>query len=100
MWVADFFGAILDQFCGRQRRYCPPGTRTGQPISPRTTGYTNGALQHLTAVQIDPSGNVWVANNWSTDSPLSAPVGGDGLVQYVGLAAPVTTPLAGPPVRP
>lgn len=99
VWVADFLGATLVQFCGRRVRYCPPGVRTGEPITP-VGGYANGALQHVTAVQVDPSGNVWVANNWSTGSPLSQPVGGDGLVQYVGLAAPVKTPLAGPPVRP
>ena len=99
VWVADFVGAGLFQFCGRQVRYCPAGKRTGDPITPRG-GYTNGALQHVTAVQIDPSGNVWVANNWSTGSPISQPVGGDGLVQYIGLAAPVVTPMAGPPARP
>lgn len=99
VWVADFFGAGLYQFCGRQPRYCPPGSRMGTAITPKG-GYSNGALQHVTAVQVDPSGNVWVANNWSTGSPLSQPVGGDGLVQYIGLAAPVKTPMAGPPVRP
>ena len=99
VWVADFLGATLNQFCGRQARYCPPGARMGDPISP-AGGYANGALQHVTAVQVDPSGNVWLANNWSTSSPLSQPVGGDGLVQYIGLAAPVATPMAGPPTRP
>ena len=99
VWVADFWGATLHQFCGVQVKYCPPGTKTSGHISP-AGGYTNGALQHITAVQVDPSGNVWVANNWTTQSPLSQPVGGDGLVQYVGIAAPVKTPLAGPPVRP
>lgn len=99
VWVADFLGAGLFQFCGRQVRTCRPGARMGDPITPRG-GYTNGALQHVTAVQIDPSGNVWVANNWSTGSPLSQPVGGDGLVQYIGLAAPVKTPMAGPPQQP
>ena len=63
-------------------------------------GYTNGGIQHVTAVQVDPAGGVWVANNWSDQSPMSTPVGGDGLVQFIGLAAPVRTPLAGPPVRP
>lgn len=93
-------GATLNQFCGRQTRYCPPGKSAGDPVSPASTDFTNGALQHLTAVQIDPSGNVWVANTWTTTSPRSQPVGGDGLVQYIGLAAPVKTPLVGPPVRP
>jgi len=99
VWVADFFGATLNQFCGRQVKYCPPGMKSGGHISP-AGGYSNGGLQHVTAVQVDQSGNVWAANNWTTSSPMSQPVGGDGLVQYVGVAAPVKTPMAGPPARP
>jgi hypothetical protein len=49
-------------------------------------------LQHVTAVQVDQSGNVWVANNWETINPI---VGGDGLVEFIGAAAPVATPLIG-----
>jgi hypothetical protein len=48
-------------------------------------------------VQIDASGNVWVANNLKRIAPT---VGGDGLVEFIGLAAPVKTPLIGPPQRP
>ena len=53
-----------------------PGAKTGDPISPRASGFTNGGLEHVTAVQIDESGNAWVANNWSQLFPI---VGGDGL---------------------
>jgi hypothetical protein len=97
VWVTSFVGSTLTQLCGRNRSHCPPGIRTGDAISPRATGFTNGHLQHLTAVQIDQSGNVWVANNWSSISPI---VGGDGLVEFIGAAAPVRTPLIGPPRRP
>ncbi len=99
VWVADCFGATLNQFCGRQAQYCPPGKKMGDPITP-AGGYTNGALKHLTSVQIDQSGSVWVCNNWSDQSAIKNPVGGDCLVQSIGLAAPVTTPRAGPPIRP
>ena len=97
LWVASFVGGTLTQLCGRSRAHCPPGMGTGDPISPSATGFTNGHLEHLTAVQIDQSGNVWVANNWSSISPT---VGGDGLVEFIGAAPPVKTPLIGPPRRP
>jgi hypothetical protein len=97
LWVASFVGGTLTQLCGRSRSHCPPGMGTGDPISPSATGFTNGHLEHLTAVQIDQSGNVWVANNWSSISPT---VGGDGLVEFIGAAPPVKTPLIGPPRRP
>jgi hypothetical protein len=55
-----------------------------------------GGLQHLTAVQVDQSGNVWLANNWRR----IAPTVGDGLVELIGAAPPVATPMIGPPVAP
>lgn len=97
VWVASFVGRKLTLLCGRIVANCPPGTETGEPISPRRTGFTNGGLQHITAVQVDQSGNAWVANNWEKIKPT---VGGDGLVQFIGAAAPVKTPLIGPPQRP
>jgi hypothetical protein len=51
----------------------------------------------VTAVQVDQSGNVWVANNWEDVEPV---VGGDGLVEFIGAAPPVRTPLIGPPSAP
>jgi hypothetical protein len=100
VWVAGFNGSTLTQLCGQDTDGCPPGKSTGDTISPHKTGFTSRGLQHLTAVQIDQSGNVWVANNWSTGSSLSQFVGGNGLVEFVGLAAPVKTPLIGPPEQP
>ena len=97
VWVASFWGRRLTELCGTRTSTCPPGLQTGQPIAPRVKGYTNGGLQHITAVQIDSSGNAWVADNWATAVPIT---GGDGLVEYVGIAAPVRTPLIGPPRRP
>lgn len=99
VWVAGFYGVTLTQLCGQDAN-CPPGKRTGDPISPRRTGFVSEGIQHLTAVQVDQSGNVWVANNWSTGSPLSHFVGGNGLVEFIGMAAPVKTPLIGPPQSP
>jgi len=55
-------------------------TGLSSTISP-AAGY--GALNAPVAVAVDGSGNVWTAN--SGDSSIS---------EFVGLAAPVTTPIA------
>jgi hypothetical protein len=96
-WVASFIGETLTELCGANTSACPPGSATGTAISPTRRGFLNGGLEHLTAVQIDESGDVWVANNWSKLSPIT---GGSGLVDFIGLAAPVRTPLIGPPQQP
>ncbi|MFD7992356.1 LysM peptidoglycan-binding domain-containing protein [Streptomyces mexicanus] len=96
VWVAGFLTPGVWTLCGADTTACTPGARTGTVLSP-PNGFRSKALQHLTAVQIDQSGNVWLANNWSQIVP---PVGGTGLVQLIGLATPVCTPLTPVPVRP
>ncbi|WP_236573000.1 LysM peptidoglycan-binding domain-containing protein [Streptomyces sp. GS7] len=96
VWVAGFGNSSVSLLCGANTAACPPGAATGTVLSP-PMGLRNKAIQHLTAVQIDASGNVWLANNWSK---LLPPTGGEGLVQLVGLATPVCTPLTPLPVRP
>jgi streptogramin lyase len=105
VWVADFLGDAIVELCGQNPSTCPRradghARRTGDTISPAATGYTNSGVQHLTCVQVDGAGNVWGCNNWSTGSSFAQFVGGDGVVELVGLAAPVKTPLIGPPQRP
>lgn len=100
LWVAGFHDPAITLLCGAASRTCPGDRRTGDPISPARHGYASEGLQHVTAVQVDPSGNVWAANNWTTGSPLSQFVGGNGLVEFIGAAPPVATPLIGPPQRP
>ncbi len=90
-----------------------PGKYVGDPISP-PTGYTvpsagsevllhNGdplygpgaepsfiPMMRQTSVVIDQAGNIWSINNWKPDFDidiLSNP-GGDGIIIFVGLAAP------------
>jgi hypothetical protein len=65
--------------------------------------YANGNAQSVTAVQIDPAGNVWYANNWNEVTAVADPdrrlitrAGGDGVLVFYGLVAPVKTPLMGP----
>lgn len=89
VWVAGF-----------QRHNLTELANDGTPVSSARTGFTSQAFQHVTAVQVDPSGNVWLANNWSTGSSLKDFVGGNGLVKLVGAATPVKTPLIGLPQKP
>ena len=100
VWVAGFHDPAITLLCGAASRTCPGDRRIGDPISPAKHGYSTKGLQHVTAVQVDPSGNVWAANNWTTGSPLSQFVGGNGLVEFIGAAPPVAAPLIGPPQRP
>ncbi len=104
VWVANATGHSVTQLCGARPTNCPPGAKTGDPISP-PGGYIGG-LQIITDVAIDPAGNVWVANNWDMpeqgfkevpEPALSTRFGGNGTVVFFGLAKPVRTPLIGPP---
>ncbi|MCH0565378.1 MULTISPECIES: hypothetical protein [unclassified Streptomyces] len=96
VWVANFGGHRVANLCGARESACPEGLHTGDPISPAATGYPEQGLERNTAVQIDPSGNVWLANNWR-NVPVQTNPGGREMVVFVGLAAPVRTPLLGAP---
>ncbi|MEM7588103.1 MAG: hypothetical protein AAF560_32245 [Acidobacteriota bacterium] len=83
VWVANFGGYRVSHF-----------TSSGEPVAPR--GYHSDLLERITGVSIDPSGNVWLINNWHNRIHLENP-GGNSLVVFVGLATPVETPLIGGP---
>ncbi|WHZ23875.1 MAG: hypothetical protein OJF47_002987 [Nitrospira sp.] len=87
----------ISRFCGVATKKCPKGMNVGDPISPRT-GYRSDALDRITGGQIDPSGNIWLTNNWKRDAnPFLNPFG-NAIVIAIGAAAPIKTPLIGPPV--
>lgn len=88
VWVANFAGKRLSHFCGADPAACPPGLTTGDPISPAVTGYFFDGLVRNTGVVVDPSGNVWLTNNW-LEVPIQTNPGGHEIVAYVGLAPPV-----------
>lgn len=94
VWVSNFAGRRVSEFCGLEPRNCPPGRETGDPISP-AAGYGFSGLQRNTAVEIDPAGNVWITNNWKL-APIQTNPGGYHVVVMVGAASPVKTPLIGP----
>lgn len=96
VWVSNFTGQRVSRFCGlRAAANCPPSKQTGDPISP-DEGYGFAGLTRNTAVQVDPSGNLWVTNNWKQVALPNNP-GGYEVVIFVGAAAPLATPLIGPP---
>ena len=61
------------------------------------SGYGFDGLVRNTGVAVDPSGNVWLCNNWK-EVPVQANPGGYEMVVYVGVAGPVTR--AAPRARP
>jgi hypothetical protein len=87
----------VSHFCGVDKAKCPATKRkVGKAISPDGTGYTSDALDRNTGIAIDPSGNVWLVNNWKR-TPLLTNPGGNSIAVLVGAAAPVRTPLIGTP---
>ena len=103
VWVSNSMSHTITQLCGVRTETCPPGLKTGDPISP-PGGYIGG-LKTITGIALDPAGNVWVANSWDQtlagfkevpDEALSTRFAADSTVVFFGLAKPVRTPLIGP----
>ena len=79
IWAANSGANSLSEF-----------SSVGAPLSP-ATGYTGGGLNSPLALAIDGAGNVWVINNTNTSSSVS---------EFIGLAAPLKTPLRNLPQKP
>ncbi len=63
----------------------------GIPVSPAGTGFAGAGLNLPAGIAVDASGNLWVVNNGD---------GSNSITEFVGVAAPVKTPLFGPPTLP
>jgi hypothetical protein len=111
VWVANFAFPLdaddvddppigpnrVSHFCGVDTEKCPLSKQeVGAAISPDGTGYISDALVRNTGLSIDPSGNVWLINNWK-QIPIQGNPGGNSVAVMVGAAAPVKTPLIGTP---
>lgn len=105
VWISNFAGTHgqIAHLCGARTENCPPGMKTGDPISP-PGGYVGGGLQMQTDLALDPAGNIWVMNNWQDiDSCFGKPAealstlcGGQGVTVFYGMARPVAAPQIGP----
>jgi hypothetical protein len=105
VWISNFAmpNSPITELCGVRTENCPPGFKTGQPISP-PDGYVGGGLQMQTDLAVSPSGDVWVMNNWQDiDSCFAEPsearstrCGGQGVTIFFGMAKPVRSPQIGP----
>lgn len=83
IWVANFGSAALTELAGAA------DAQPGAVLSPAAGWAADGTPQGAFAVAIDGSGNVW-ATGFNRDA----------LTELIGLAAPVKTPLLGPPQTP
>ena len=83
VWVANYRTNTLSEFQGEAQ------SSPGSPY-PGSGGFGSAAgLWLVTRIAIDSSGNLWATSN-----------GNDSVVEFIGLAAPVKTPLIGLPVKP
>jgi hypothetical protein len=83
VWVANYHGNTLTALSGST------AATPGSILSPASGFGADAALLDPFALAIDPSGSIWVSN-----------AGANTLTQFVGVAVPVKTPLAGPPQLP
>jgi sugar lactone lactonase YvrE len=86
----------ISRLCGVDTKKCPPGLKTGDPISP-ASGYQSDALTRITSGAIDPSGNIWLTGNWKIKVDPRRNPGQNSIAVAIGAAGPLKTPLRGPP---
>ncbi|MGA2571295.1 MAG: NHL repeat-containing protein, partial [Terracidiphilus sp.] len=83
VWVANYQGNSVSEIGGAS------SAAPGAFLSPSTGFGSDASLLKPYALAIDSSGNIWVSNS-----------GKNTLTEFIGVAAPVKTPLAGPPQTP
>lgn len=79
IWVANYRGTALTELAGAK------DVTPGEVLSPAAGWAPDAGLNEAYALAIDASGNVWVTN-----------FGSNLLTKYIGVAAPVRTPMLGP----
>ena len=83
VWVANYQGNSLSEIGGAT------GAAPGMFLSPSTGFGADASLFGPYSLAVDASGSIWVSNS-----------GRNTLTQFIGVAAPVKTPMAGPPQSP
>jgi streptogramin lyase len=79
VWVANYGGNTITELQGANT------TNPGKAISPAAGFGQDAHLERPYGLAIDASGNIWVSN-----------FGSSTITQFIGVATPVKTPLAGP----
>ncbi|MBS1820688.1 MAG: NHL repeat-containing protein [Acidobacteria bacterium] len=88
--VAGIGYPALTQFAGSAT------TSPGKVLSPASGWLLDGGMLQPYSIAIDASGNVWVTN-FTNDAKYA---NSNSIVELVGMAAPVKTPVIGPPQAP
>jgi DNA-binding beta-propeller fold protein YncE len=83
VWVTNFLGNSLSEISGSS------SSTLGTLLSPSAGFGTDASILQPYGMAIDASGSIWVSN-----------FGNSTLTQFIGVAAPVKTPLLGPPLQP
>lgn len=83
VWVANYQGNSLSELGGAS------SATPGSFLSPSSGFGADASLLDPYALAIDASGNLWLSNS-----------GKNTLTEFIGVATPVKTPLAGPPQTP
>jgi streptogramin lyase len=83
VWVSNYIGNSVTELQGAN------GTNPGQAVSPSSGFATDASLLDPYGVAVDSSGNLWLSS-----------YGSSTVTQLLGVAAPVKTPLVGPPQVP
>jgi hypothetical protein len=83
VWVANYRGPALTELAGAS------ATIPGAPLSPAAGFGPDAKLLEAFALALDAGGNIWITN-----------FGSNTITEFVGMAAPVRTPLLGPVALP
>ena len=83
VWVANYRGNSISKVGGAS--FSSPGTM----LSPASGFGTDASLLEPYGLALDASGNAWLSN-----------FGSDTITQFIGIATPIKTPFAGPPLLP
>lgn len=84
IWIVNYHGSSITELQG------VGGSSPGMALS-GSAGFASGQLASPTGIAVDASGNVWVTSSVTAVSSVTV---------LVGAAAPVKTPLLGPPMKP
>lgn len=96
VWVASFRNAAGAANPTLVKLAGATASSPGAILSPASGLLADAGMLQPYAIAIDASGNMWITNN-VTGSPVAA---NNSVIQLIGMAVPVKTPVIGPPQAP